>query len=154
MSKVTWLALAAMVTLATPGAAQQFHDPVRLEAGGQPITTDIGHAAPYVYDFDGDGVRDLLVGQFGQGKLRIYRNTGTNDRPRYAAHHRRSASTQKRFCVACSANRTTRSRPCERLARSEISRPTIRLARSCAQAIERTDTESQNVSTKKSRIIR
>jgi len=86
MNRVAWLALAAALTFATVGAAQQFHDPVRLEAGGQPITTDIGHSAPYVYDFDGDGVRDLLVGQFGEGKLRIYRNIGTNDRPRYAKH--------------------------------------------------------------------
>jgi hypothetical protein len=86
MNRITWLALAAALTFATVGAAQEFLDPVRLGAGGQPITTDIGHSAPYVYDFDGDGVRDLLVGQFGQGKLRIYRNLGTNEQPRYAKH--------------------------------------------------------------------
>ena len=28
----------------------------------------------------------FLVGQFGEGKLRIYRNTGTNQKPDYAAH--------------------------------------------------------------------
>lgn len=64
--------------------AQDFEKPVRLEAGGKPIDTDIGHAAPYVYDFDRDGKRDLLVGQFGEGKLRIYRNVGTNAAPRFA----------------------------------------------------------------------
>jgi hypothetical protein len=67
-------------------AAQDFARPVRLEAGGKAIDTDIGHAAPYVYDWDGDGKRDLLVGQFGGGKLRIHLNTGTNDAPVFAEH--------------------------------------------------------------------
>jgi hypothetical protein len=77
---VTGLVLAAAAT------AQTFEKPVRLKAAGEVITTDIGHSAPYVYDFDGDGVRDLLVGQFGGGKLRIYRNAGTNKKPNYEAH--------------------------------------------------------------------
>jgi hypothetical protein len=63
----------------------EFLPPVRLEAAGKPIDTAIGHAAPFVGDFDGDGVRDLLVGQFGDGILWVYRNTGTNARPRFAA---------------------------------------------------------------------
>ena len=59
--------------------------PVRLEAAGKPIDTDIGHAAPFVCDFDGDGLKDLLVGQFGEGILWIYRNEGTNSEPKLAA---------------------------------------------------------------------
>ena len=59
--------------------------PVRLEAGGKPIDTEIGHAAPFVYDWDGDGVWDLLVGQFGGGILWIFRNEGTNAAPKLAA---------------------------------------------------------------------
>ncbi len=59
--------------------------PVRIEAAGKPIDTDIGHAAPFVGDFDGDGVNDLLVGQFGGGLLWIYRNEGTNAAPKLAA---------------------------------------------------------------------
>jgi hypothetical protein len=58
--------------------------PVRVEAGGAPIDTEIGHAAPYVTDWDGDGVRDLLVGQFGDGALWIFRNEGTNAAPKLA----------------------------------------------------------------------
>ncbi|MBI2901050.1 MAG: hypothetical protein HYY17_12765 [Planctomycetes bacterium] len=64
--------------------AQEFEKPVRIEAGGKPIDTDIGHAAPCLYDFDRDGRRDLLVGQFGEGKLRIYRNVGTEAAPKFA----------------------------------------------------------------------
>ncbi len=59
--------------------------PVRLEAAGQVIDTEVGHAAPFVYDFDGDGTQDLLVGQFGNGLLTIYRNDGTNSEPKLAA---------------------------------------------------------------------
>lgn len=58
--------------------------PVRLEAGGVPIDTEIGHAAPFVGDFDEDGVNDLLVGQFGGGVLWICRNEGTNAAPKLA----------------------------------------------------------------------
>ena len=65
-------------------AAQGLADPVRLEADGVPIDTDVGHAAPYLYDMNGDGKRDLLVGQFGDGKLRIYTNVGTDTEPRYS----------------------------------------------------------------------
>jgi hypothetical protein len=77
-----------LVVLAAPadGAApDEFLPPVRLEAAGKAIDTQIGHAAPFVGDMDGDGVRDLLVGQFGEGLLWIYRNEGTDARPKLAA---------------------------------------------------------------------
>jgi len=45
--------------------------PVALKAGDSPINVDIGHAAPFVADL-GDGRLSLLVGQFGDGKLRVY----------------------------------------------------------------------------------
>mgnify|MGYP001602111118 CR=1 FL=1 len=78
-----WPALALAVGSAASG--QEFHAPVRLEAAGKPIDVDSGHAAPYLYDFDRDGVRDLLVGQFGDGKLLVHRNAGSEARPAYAA---------------------------------------------------------------------
>jgi hypothetical protein len=77
-----------LVGLAPPAGhdpARELLPPVRLEAAGKPIDTAVGHAAPYVVDFDGDGVRDLLVGQFGEGILWIYRNVGTNQQPKLAA---------------------------------------------------------------------
>ena len=73
--------------LAPTEAAAELAAPVRLEAGddGSLIDTDIGHAAPFVGDFDGDGTQDLLVGQFGDGLLWIYRNEGSDAEPRLAA---------------------------------------------------------------------
>ena len=79
------LLLLGLAPAAAGAAADELAPPVRLEAAGKPIDTDIGHAAPFVADFDGDGVKDLLVGQFGDGILWIYRNEGTNARPKLAA---------------------------------------------------------------------
>jgi hypothetical protein len=79
------LAGPAMFIVAAPALASEsdLKAPVRLQANGADITVDIGHAAPYLHDWDRDGVRDLLVGQFGEGKLRIYRNHGTDAQPDY-----------------------------------------------------------------------
>tara|TARA_R110002094_G_scaffold181509_1_gene159399 strand:+ start:4077 stop:4505 length:429 start_codon:yes stop_codon:yes gene_type:complete len=87
--------------------ATDLQAPVRILAAGKPIDVTTGHAAPYVRDCDGDGVRDLIVGEFGDGKfpdhelpeclaegwkkggrfangrLRVYKNHGTNSQPRF-----------------------------------------------------------------------
>jgi hypothetical protein len=79
------LALLGLAPLAGDGPGGELAPPARIEAAGRPIDTEVGHAAPFVGDFDGDAVNDLLVGQFGKGILRIYRNEGTNRRPKLAA---------------------------------------------------------------------
>jgi len=83
---VTQVATAFALVVAPPPQQQLSPSPppVRLEAGGAPIDTEVGHAAPFVGDFDEDGVNDLLVGQFGGGVLWICRNEGTNAAPRLA----------------------------------------------------------------------
>ncbi|MGL4553191.1 MAG: hypothetical protein ACRC33_18660 [Gemmataceae bacterium] len=79
------IALLAVGPPGPPPPAGELFPPVRLEAAGKPIDTEVGHAAPCAADFDGDGVKDLLVGQFGGGVLWVHRNLGTDARPRYAA---------------------------------------------------------------------
>ena len=80
-----WFLLGAALTLAAPPqGSDELGPPVKLTADGKPINVDIGHAAPFYGDFDGSGTRSLLVGQFNNGKLRIYRNTGTAAEPKFA----------------------------------------------------------------------
>jgi hypothetical protein len=89
--KAQWLLAAAAMaglpgwTSAAPARklADDLSPPVQIRAGEQPIDTDVGHAAPFVADMNGDGKRDLLVGQFGDGALRIYTNIGTNELPKF-----------------------------------------------------------------------
>jgi len=66
----------------TPQRAADLAPPVRITAGGKPIVVE-GFAAPCVGDFDEDGKNDLLIGQKGLGRLRVFRNTGTNARPEF-----------------------------------------------------------------------
>lgn len=72
-----------LLAACAPLGAQGFETPVRINAGDAPINVDVGHAAPFVADIDGDGLKDLLVGQFGEGKLRIYKNVGTAKEPKF-----------------------------------------------------------------------
>ncbi len=72
--------LSAM-TMLSPLEAPRFDTPFRVKAGEELISVEIGHAAPVYDDLDGDGLKELIVGQFRDGKIRIYKNHGTNTAP-------------------------------------------------------------------------
>ena len=78
-----WCCIMAGMLVAADPAPADLAPPVRLLAGGQPINVDVGHAAPFVADLKGDGTMTLLVGQFGEGKLRLYPNVGTKNAPEF-----------------------------------------------------------------------
>lgn len=58
--------------------------PYRVESSGKVIDTGgaNGHSAPSVVDLDGDGLQDLVVGDFG-GRFQLHRNVGSNAKPVY-----------------------------------------------------------------------
>jgi len=73
---VLLLCAAGLVLGEVPG----FHSPVQIQADGALL--DVGVISdPFMTDWDGDGLHDLLVGQFYPGKVRLYRNVGTNAVP-------------------------------------------------------------------------
>ena len=74
---------ALLILLALDQRSGGLAAPFRVRDASGLIDVEVGHAAPLMTDFDGDGIPDLLVGQFGEGKLRIYRNVGTANVPRF-----------------------------------------------------------------------
>jgi len=68
-------------------AGFEFEKPFRVEADGQAIAVESpGYASPTMADVDGDGVPDLVVGQFREGNLQFFKNlAGKNEAPRFAA---------------------------------------------------------------------
>jgi hypothetical protein len=69
----------AGVAFATP---PMFHNYVYVEANNSPIAVS-SHANPSVIDWDGDGVKDLLLGEFTGGMIRFYSNDGSNSAPHF-----------------------------------------------------------------------
>jgi hypothetical protein len=84
-----WFA-AAFFLIAAPAADDEsgaLLPPVQIQAGGRALDVEhAGHAAPFIGDFYEDGGLALLVGQFYEGRLRIYRNTGTRAKPRFDSY--------------------------------------------------------------------
>ena len=84
MKKLFCIALMLLVPTVAFAQAPKLADPVPVKANGEIINIGgYGYAAPFYADMDGDGVPDLLVGEFEGGELRIYRNHGTATNPEF-----------------------------------------------------------------------
>jgi hypothetical protein len=56
-------------------SASDFQPPVRLKAGDAAVRVESpGYAAPCWADLDADGTKELLVGQFKDGKIRVFKH--------------------------------------------------------------------------------
>ncbi|MFN8179250.1 MAG: FG-GAP-like repeat-containing protein [bacterium] len=89
----TGLALLGMLCFAhaVPEAAAQltFGPAESVQAGGTDLVVT-GYSVPSFVLWDGDGLRDLVVGEGGgtsaQGKVRVYLNVGTASEPAFASY--------------------------------------------------------------------
>jgi len=81
------IALAGLIALSLAvlcsAAAADLEPGVRLEADGKPIDARVGHLVPCALDWNGDGKKDLIVGQFMGGKIGLYLNQGTDAQPAF-----------------------------------------------------------------------
>ena len=69
------------------GFQYRFESGMILQANGEPIAVESpGYACPTIADVDGDGVDDLVVGQFNGGKMHFHKNLSKSDEiPKYAS---------------------------------------------------------------------
>jgi len=73
---------AVLVGYSGDASAQKTFQPgVKLMADGKPIDVTTGHSVPTVADWNNDGKKDLITGQFRDGKIRLYLNQGTDAKP-------------------------------------------------------------------------
>lgn len=90
MKRMHALVLAAAVAGSSALAASdyKFAEPRQISGGGKAIEVEApGYAAPGLADVNGDGVPDLLVGQFRDGKIGFYKGSkGEDGKLSFGAH--------------------------------------------------------------------
>jgi len=74
------------IALTLYGQAPRFYDPEFLLAQGDTIDV-IFFSSPIANDWDNDGNKDLLIGQFFNGYISFYENIGTNFAPVFGDSH-------------------------------------------------------------------
>ncbi len=81
MKRLIVLVLACVAAMPTVFATiPRFVEPGLVENGGAAI--DVGYyGAPMMFDWDLDGKKDMIVGQFTSGKIRFYPNVGEDSAP-------------------------------------------------------------------------
>jgi len=77
--KLLFVLLTVLISLAMadPPVYQSF---LYMECAGSRI--DVGYyGAPCITDWNGDGLKDMILGQFTSGRIRFYANENTNGSP-------------------------------------------------------------------------
>ena len=72
---MTVVVIASAALLAGAGSSD-LSEGIKLKADGKVIDIKVGHLVPCVLDWNADGNKDLVVGQFSGGKIRLYLFTG------------------------------------------------------------------------------
>lgn len=76
IASVVFMLFASWSYAATPA----FKTGVYLYDGSDPLTVDL-HSTPFAVDWNNDGKKDLLVGQYVNGHIRLFLNQGTDLNP-------------------------------------------------------------------------
>ena len=85
-AKILFLVLISGSPLFLNAQAPRFYNPEFLLSWEDTIDV-IFYSSPITYDWDGDGDKDLLVGQFFYGYISYYENIGTNFAPVFGDSH-------------------------------------------------------------------
>jgi hypothetical protein len=72
--------LACLWAGAVCAAIPELEEGVYIQSGSSPLTVKT-HTTPSVIDWNSDGKKDLLVGQFDQGYVWVFMNRGTDAQP-------------------------------------------------------------------------
>jgi hypothetical protein len=73
------LVLVSLLFFLANAEPPKFNDEIEVKANN--ATIKIGHASPCVVDWNEDGKKDLLLGQYDQGKINYFENIGTDEDP-------------------------------------------------------------------------
>ncbi|MHC4945329.1 MAG: hypothetical protein ACYTG7_20125 [Planctomycetota bacterium] len=83
MKKLIALGIPLLLFFTTPvlhADAPELEAGVYIYDGASPLEVD-RHSTPTVTDWNNDGAKDLVVGQFGYGRIWLFLNQGTNLNP-------------------------------------------------------------------------
>ncbi len=81
MRTLTIIMITALTVLVF-GQTPTFFRAESLKANNIPIDVS-WYGSPYAYDWNGDGKKDLVTGQYSYGYVRFYQNLGTNNNPSF-----------------------------------------------------------------------
>ena len=68
-----------------------FRGPTAVLDAGTPIDVSY-YGSPTVHDWDGDGLKDLILGEFNFGNIRFYHNLGSDSNPEFSGFEYMMAS--------------------------------------------------------------
>ena len=84
--KLTTLILAGLFALPSLAAIPRFGPQELVQSGG--VNIDVGYyGSPQMFDWNGDGKKDLVLGQYGSGKIRLYENVGEDSAPVFNGYY-------------------------------------------------------------------